>query len=213
MTLYFRIDQGRRNYLHFNLRPGPSGQSRTSLSVHNLRTAPFASGPENMVESLAASESAALVDPATSTGQLPLVQMQESGREFASGRVEISRPTVVSLMERFDEGWVLEAQALDGSESTEQLEATRHIRVNGLANGWILDPASVKSRLSPLYWHSVSEDGIILSLIAHFKPQRYLWSGLVISGSTLGMCVLFFYRALRRKHHPARGIPEQSQST
>jgi hypothetical protein len=202
LRVYFRISGGGYNYLHLNIRPGTTSPSEASVDFRSVGPVAFVGAPDDFVRLLQSSGSAAFLDSDAWTSRIPLLQLQASDGTFSSGPVEIDHPTVVAVTERFDEGWVLEATPLDGMGSDVSLSSAQHIRVNGLTNGWILDPGWVKSNLPPSYWRATPKDGISVSLVARFTPQRYVKLGLQLSGATLALCFLASLYSWRRGHDP-----------
>lgn len=64
-----------------------------------------------------------------------------------------------------------------------------HDAVFDYANGWTIDPKYIKQNF-PKDAYTINEDGSLnLDLTLYFKPQSYFYLGLIISGTTLVLCL------------------------
>lgn len=59
------------------------------------------------------------------------------------------------------------------------------------ANGWMIDPTHIKNNISTKYWTYAKNGGINISFIMYFSPQSYFYLGLIISVTTLIVCLSF----------------------
>jgi len=68
------------------------------------------------------------------------------------------------------------------------------------ANGWTIDPEYIKKNF-PKEAYTVNPDGSInLELTLYFKPQSYFYLGLIISGTTLILCLSYLsYDFIKRR--------------
>jgi hypothetical protein len=66
-----------------------------------------------------------------------------------------------------------------------------HIKVNGYANGWMVDPAYVRAHFGPEYYHDNADGSMDFNLVVYFRPQSYFYIGSAISGLTLLGCVAY----------------------
>ena len=84
-----------------------------------------------------------------------------------------------------------------------------HIKLNGYANGWVVDPAYVKAHYGPEYYKQNPDGSLDLNLVIYFQPQSYFYIGLAVSGATLLGCLGYlgyaFARGRRRRRRLLAG--------
>ena len=79
-----------------------------------------------------------------------------------------------------------------------------HKLVNEYANSWVIDPEYIKQNFPPEYYKENPDGSIDIELVLYFKPQSYFYLGLIISGTTLIICVSYLgydYRKRKLKSH------------
>jgi hypothetical protein len=78
-----------------------------------------------------------------------------------------------------------------------------HKLVYDYANQWIIDPDYIKSNFDKSMYKENPDGSIDIELTLYFKPQSYFYLGIIISGTTLILCLSYlgytFYRQ-RRQH-------------
>lgn len=67
----------------------------------------------------------------------------------------------------------------------------KHIKLNGYANGWMVDPAYIKANYSKDYYRTNADGSLDFNLVVYFQPQSYFYIGMIISGVTLAGCLGF----------------------
>ncbi len=75
--------------------------------------------------------------------------------------------------------------------SSGSLDGIKHIEVNSTMNGWYINP-SVLCVQQIGACHENSNGTYNVSLVASYVPQKWFVSGLIISGTTLVGCLLYF---------------------
>ena len=77
------------------------------------------------------------------------------------------------------------------TKDREEFLVGSHDVVFGYANGWTIDPEYIKKNF-PKDAYTINPDGSInLDLTLYFKPQSYFYLGLIISGTTLVLCLSY----------------------
>lgn len=113
------------------------------------------------------------------------------------------RVNLVSTSENYDRGWKAYISPNDSTMTTRglvrdsneivPLPEDAHIKVNGYANGWLIDPAVLGGALS---------DKSTLDIIIEYTPQRAFETGIMITSATLLLTFvlssIFFVRSKRR---------------
>ncbi|GAC1392832.1 MAG: hypothetical protein NVS1B10_05620 [Candidatus Saccharimonadales bacterium] len=84
-----------------------------------------------------------------------------------------------------------------------------HIKINGFANGWTVDPGYIKSHYGPEYYHQNGDGSLDLNMVVYFKPQSYFYIGLGVSIATFGGCLVYLGYPLMRGG--LRRIPYKSK--
>jgi hypothetical protein len=78
-----------------------------------------------------------------------------------------------------------------------------HKLVYDYANQWTIDPEYIKANFDKSMYKENPDGSIDLELTLYFKPQSYFYLGIIVSGSTLILCLSYlgytFYR--QRKQH------------
>ncbi|PID31954.1 hypothetical protein CR970_03035 [Candidatus Saccharibacteria bacterium] len=121
----------------------------------------------------------------TTTNQEPSISINSSSPTRFSGTLtELNEPTMLVLGETYDPNWELEITDANSSKPPLKLNEGTHYVVNGFANGWYIN----SSMLSKLEKQFGSRE---YSITIKYKPQRYFNVGLVISGVTLGGCIIY----------------------
>lgn len=108
------------------------------------------------------------------------------------------QPYIFSFAESFHSGWKLYMQPLNSANKPSgdisliqksNVFESSHVKLNGYSNGWVIDPAYIKSHYSHDYWRENDDGSIDFNMIIYFKPQSYFYVGLAISGATLCLCI------------------------
>ena len=85
-----------------------------------------------------------------------------------------------------------------------------HIIVFDYANSWTIDPQYIKNNYSKEYYIENPDGSIDVELVLYFKPQSYFYLGLIISGTTLVLCIGYLVYDWRRgKRNGKRGFSEK----
>ena len=66
-----------------------------------------------------------------------------------------------------------------------------HKLVLDYANGWRIDPQYIKDNYSNEYYTENVDGSINIELVVYFKPQSYLYLGIIISLITLFLCIVY----------------------
>ena len=73
-----------------------------------------------------------------------------------------------------------------------------HKLVYDYANQWTIDPEYIKANFDKSMYKENPDGSIDLELTLYFKPQSYFYLGIIISGTTLILCLGYlgytFYR-------------------
>ena len=81
-----------------------------------------------------------------------------------------------------------------------------HQLVNGYANGWTIDPNYIKQNFDPSYYKENPDGSIDIELTLYYKPQSYFYLGLIVSGTTLLVCLGYLgWDFARRRKEKKRG--------
>ena len=72
---------------------------------------------------------------------------------------------------------------------TKILDAEHIVSPDGYTNTWIVDSDEIKQGFNRSYYKENSDGSIDMELTLYFKPQSYLYLGLIISGTTLLGCL------------------------
>jgi len=67
------------------------------------------------------------------------------------------------------------------------------------ANQWTIDPEYIKANFDKSYYKENSDGSIDIELTLYFKPQSYFYLGIIISGTTLILCLGYLGYAFYRK--------------
>jgi len=78
-----------------------------------------------------------------------------------------------------------------------------HKFVYDYANQWTIDPEYIKANFDKSYYKENPDGSIDIELTLYFKPQSYFYLGIIISGTTLILCLGYlgytFYRQRKKK--------------
>lgn len=77
-----------------------------------------------------------------------------------------------------------------------------HKEVYDYANGWTIDPDYIKSHYSSDYYTTNPDGSINVQLVLYFKPQSYFYLGLILSITTLVLCIAYLIYDFRKKRSP-----------
>lgn len=132
---------------------------------------------------------------------------------YSAQATKVSNTFLLSLAETYNTGWGVYL-AKDGAYAKlnnsdvsnlltnymqpVSMQGASHLEINGYANGWIIDPAYIKSHYSSDYWQENQDGSISFNLVVYFKPQTYFYEGLIFSGTALvGYLGTLTYLAIR----------------
>ncbi len=79
-----------------------------------------------------------------------------------------------------------------------------HTMVYDYANQWTIDPQYIKDNYPREYYKENPDGRIDIEMVMYFKPQSYFYLGLIISGTTLILCIgylVYDWRKNRNKNH------------
>ena len=74
-----------------------------------------------------------------------------------------------------------------------------HKLVYDYANQWTIDPEYIKANFDKSYYKENPDGSIDIELTLYFKPQSYFYLGIIISGTTLILCLGYLGYAFYRK--------------
>lgn len=74
-----------------------------------------------------------------------------------------------------------------------------HKIVNEYANGWTIDPKYIKTNFSKDYYKENPDGSIDIELTLYFRPQSYFYLGLIFSGLTLSICIIYLIFHWRKR--------------
>jgi hypothetical protein len=74
-----------------------------------------------------------------------------------------------------------------------------HQLVYDYANQWTIDPEYIKANFDKSYYKENPDGSIDIELTLYFKPQSYFYLGIIISGTTLILCLGYLGYAFYRK--------------
>lgn len=125
-----------------------------------------------------------------------------------------SNSFILNFAEAFNAGWALYLKPVEGLGQTlaGPLPDSAHIKINGYANGWIVDPSYIKSHYPPQYWRQDADGSMDFHLVIYFQPQSWFYVGLAVSGITLGAAGLYLMwqkRRRRRKRVAEKEAPSE----
>lgn len=66
-----------------------------------------------------------------------------------------------------------------------------HTLVYDYANQWTIDPEYIKANFDKTYYKENSDGSMDIELTLYFKPQSYFYLGMIISITTLILCVVY----------------------
>lgn len=132
---------------------------------------------------------------------------QENPAEYTVHLSNISAPVFVNFSEEFDPNWKVRV----GSFAWDKVFAANyflpeafHSESNATLNSFYIDPNYIRQNF-PVSAYKVNQDGSIdMDLTIYFKPQPYLYIGLIVSGAALLACLGYLtFSLFRKKKNPA----------
>jgi hypothetical protein len=66
-----------------------------------------------------------------------------------------------------------------------------HEMVLDYANSWTIDPQYIKDNYSKDYYTENQDGSINIEMVMYFKPQSYFYLGIIISATTLFICIIY----------------------
>jgi hypothetical protein len=76
-----------------------------------------------------------------------------------------------------------------------------HKLVNEYANGWTIDPEYIKANYPKEYYKIYPDGSIDIEMTLYFRPQSYLYLGIIISTFTFVGCIAYLTRGWWRKRN------------
>ena len=128
----------------------------------------------------------------------------------ASGRVRTEATVAVTDGEPF---WLVEAQSWSSgfSATVGGIAQGEPVVVDGFANGWLVDPATLPTTGNEVAPAGVSAGAREVPVVIEWEPQRLVWAGLAISavGAVAMLVAMITARRTRRRQTPWRspGLP------
>lgn len=84
-----------------------------------------------------------------------------------------------------------------------------HKVVSRYANGWKIDPEYIRNNFDKSEYKENPDGSIDINLVLYFKPQSYFYLGLLISGTTLLVCLGYLGYDWRKRRKVAKVIKEK----
>lgn len=229
-TYYFRMPSDQGNYLNINvIRADNVAKNNDAVSVKNIRLTSHAGGPEDTIDFLA-KDSGSLVANTTQKTTYPYAELTNREgvangtvnlkRIGVVGLGERYSPDWHLYLLPIQNSTSCQPDAADHQDISmcahipSQLDRTKfelalarsnrltteHMQLNGLQNGWILDPSFIKTHFRPDYYRENPDGSITLNIAAHFAPQHGYTIGLLISGTALlgSLGYVLWYAGKRR---------------
>jgi hypothetical protein len=94
-----------------------------------------------------------------------------------------TKPFYLVMKDGYHQAWQL---GLKGSGDI----AADHIKADFVSNGWYVDPKKICEN-RPVGCMQKADGTYDLSLVIEFTPQRWFYTGLIISGATLAGCIIY----------------------
>ena len=118
---------------------------------------------------------------------------------------------ILNLSESYNDQWKLylapvsqpEHRFVQGGElkylTAKPLFDDTHMKLNGFANGWVVDPDYVKKHFPNKYWKENPDGTIDFNLVMYYRPQSYFYLGLIIFGLTVVGGIIYLVVPRRRR--------------
>jgi hypothetical protein len=133
--------------------------------------------------------------PKTTTGQPNHLSYDDINPTSKRVRVKgASKPFYLGQRDTYHDQWEARLSTGNGIGVSPQ----NHLKLNGFMNGWYIDPATLcTSANSSCTRHS--DGSYDFDILVGFKPQRWFYAGLLVSGiGFIGVAVYFGYLGVRR---------------
>jgi hypothetical protein len=105
----------------------------------------------------------------------------------------LSRPTQVNFSENFHPDWKVRVGYFDWWSAIWNrhyfMPDEFHYENNAKLNSFMVDPSYIKQNFSPGSYSQNSDGSINVEITIYFKPQSYLYLGLLISAATFILCL------------------------
>lgn len=113
----------------------------------------------------------------------------------------------LNFVEAYDPNWKLRIGYFDWKEVLYQnnyfLEDEKHTKSDINVNSYELSKEYIKANYDPKYYKKNPDGSIDIELTLYFKPQSYFYLGIIISGTTLILCLGYlgydFWKNRKRK--------------
>jgi hypothetical protein len=128
--------------------------------------------------------------------------------EYELSLENISKPTELVLLESYHPGWKIRLNRViednDYSERkmflknliTYPLFEETHTKTEGYANKWAINPGKIKEEF-PEYFQENEDGSINIKLLVYYKPQTYLYMGILISILVSLLCGIHLIKSKR----------------
>lgn len=172
-----------------------SGHSDTSIAATTYKAVKLTSEPLNYKDAYLVLNRAADSTAVPARSKFSRRSSIAHTAEFTG----VAKPFLLTFADSFHPGWKLYLRPLQDNKTADRsirMGVTRplfdesHVQINGFANGWLIDPAFVKAHYGHDYYHENPDGSIDFNMAVYFKPQSYFYIGLLVSGLTLGGCLL-----------------------
>jgi hypothetical protein len=121
-----------------------------------------------------------------------VVSVQKDPTEYTVQLRDINTPVFVNFSESFDPNWKVRVGSFAWNKVFDTnyfLPDAFHSESDATLNSFYIDPNYIRQHL-PTSAYKVNPDGSIdLDLTIYFKPQSHFYIGLIISGTTLFVCL------------------------
>lgn len=127
--------------------------------------------------------------------------------EYSINLKNISKPLYLNFSEKYHPDWKVRAWEFHWFDVLTQkdyfLPESFHFENDAKLSSFFIDPEYIRKNFTKDQYHENSDGSINLELTLYFKPQSYFYLGLIISGTTLVICLGYLgyvgIRSWRRK--------------
>jgi hypothetical protein len=140
----------------------------------------------------------------------PIIQGQNtifkkvSDSQYTVQISNINKKQPLDFLQSYDVNWTTRIQQVDKNKPTiytgKYLDS-ENIMTRGYANQWTIDPEYIKANFDKSMYKENPDGSIDVELTLYFKPQSYFYLGIIISGTTLILCLgyLGYYWVRKRR--------------
>ncbi len=140
-------------------------------------------------------------------GYIPLDNIRSYGPEQYEINIKgLKERTYVHFSDNYNSGWGIGLGEFNRLESFYHggnfIDDSFHSRSYGGFNTFLLDPGYIKKWMDPASFHENPDGSLDLKLTIYFRPQRYMYLGLIISASTLALILFYLVFAYVTRKKP-----------